>query len=483
MEQKAGAQISQKAFLQSFNILLVLILLAGLLTVVVPSGTYQRSIINEIEVIDPLSFTYIPKPDYPFWRWLIAPFEVLGGPDNLTIITILLFLLMVGASFAVLDHCGILRQVISGIVHKFGAKKYLLLLIISLFFMVIGGFFGIFEEVIPLVPIMVALSLYLGWDSLVGLGMSILAVNMGFSAAISNPFTIVVAQRLSGLPLFSGAGFRLVVFAAIYLCFAFFLVRYAKKVERDPASSPVYQEDQKVGNRFRPIEVSLDAQSAPHLRSAATWFLVCILLIAAVLFVSPFIAFLSSYSLPIVALLFLIAGLGAGFLSGINGIKVWKVAWQGVQGIAPGVPLILMAASIKYIISQGAVLDTILSATTSLLSGIAPWVAALVVYGLALVIEFFIGSGSAKAFLLMPILIPLADMIGLTRQTAVMAYCFGDGFSNLIYPTSPVLLIALGLTKVSYSKWLRWSLRLWYIVFPLTILLLLLAVSFRFGPF
>ena len=234
MQQRSGAQISQKAFIQSFIILIIIMIFAGVLTRLVPAGSYSRIMSGGREVIDPASFTFQAAADYPIWRWFTAPVEVLAGPDGLTVITIILFLLMVGASFAVLDGSGILRAVIAGIVVRFGGRKYLLLMAISLFFMLMGAFFGIFEEVLPLVPIMIALSLYLGWDTLVGLGMSILAVNMGFSAAVTNPFTIGVAQKLAGLPLFSGALLRMFFFVIIYGIFAWFLTAYAKRVERKP---------------------------------------------------------------------------------------------------------------------------------------------------------------------------------------------------------------------------------------------------------
>ena len=153
------------------------------------------------------------------------------------ILAFLLFLLMVGSSFAVLDKSGILGATIARVVKAFGRRKYALLLVVSFLFMLMGAFFGIFEEVVPLVPVMIALAYFLGWDSLVGLGMSILATNMGFSAAITNPFTVGVAQKIAGLPLFSGAWLRVLIFVAVYAVFAAFLVRYARRVERDPQSS------------------------------------------------------------------------------------------------------------------------------------------------------------------------------------------------------------------------------------------------------
>jgi uncharacterized ion transporter superfamily protein YfcC len=148
-----------------------------------------------------------------------------------------------------------------------------------------------------------------------------------------------------------------------------------------------------------------------------------------------------------------------GWIAGA-GKKVWGALGQGVVGILPAIPLILMAVSVKQIVVQGGVLDTILHWAAAPLSAASPFATALLVYGLALLIEVFVASGSAKAFLMMPILLPLADLLGVTRQVTVLAYCFGDGFSNLMYPTNPVLLICLGLATVSYTRWLKWSLPL-----------------------
>jgi len=390
----------------------------------------------------------------------------------------------VGGSFAILDASGILKSSISGIVQRFGNRKYILLLIVSFFFMLLGAFFGVFEEVVPLVPLMLALSYFLGWDTLVGLGMSVLATNIGFSAAITNPFTIGVAQQIAGLPLFSGAWFRIPIFLVFYLIFAVFIVRYARSVERHPESSPVFEHDQKERGKYDAL-ATLDSQSSmdPKHRRAVIWFLSFTGLILLLLLSGPIIPGVSDYALPVVAILFLIAGLGAGFLAGKPGREVLKAFWEGVSGIAPGIILILMAASVNFIVVQGGVMDTILHGSSGMFDGANPTVAAMIIFFLSLVVEFFISSGSAKAFLLMPILLPLADLVGVTRQVTVTAYCFGDGFSNLAYPTSPVLLIVLGLTVVSYPKWIRWSLKLWFWVMLASVALLWVGVLIGFGPF
>ena len=485
MEQKAGAQIGKRAFIQSLVILLVLMMVAGILTLVVPSGQYTRIEVDGRETIDPASYQLIDRPDYPIWRWFIAPFEVLGSSSGLTVIVIIVVLFFAGGAFAVMDKTGTLRAFIGNIVRRFSGRKYTLLWMVSLAFMFLGATLGTFEEVVLLVPVMIALSYSLGWDALVGLGMSILATNMGFSAAISNPYTLGVSQQLAGLPLFSGAWFRIIIFLVIYLIFASFLSAYARKIDKDPKASLIHDEDNAEREKYKRSEGIGSAliNADPKQNRALSFFGYFLIFIFAVMLMGPFVPAISDYSLPIVGILFLIGGLGAGFISGAGGKKVWQGLVEGWGGLAPSVPLILMAASIRFIIDSGGVTDTILHAAADPFQKLGAFPAAIVVYALALGIEFFIASGSAKAFLMMPIVLPLADLIGVTRQTAVLAYIFGDGFSNLAYPTNPVLLISLGLTVVSYPKWLRWTAKLWLWVVLATVAFLGIAVAIKLGPF
>ncbi len=482
MEQKAGAQIGKRAFIQSLIILFVLMMIAGILTLVIPAGQYTRVVVDGREAIDPASFQLVERPHYPVWRWFVAPLEVLGSESGLTIIVIIVVLFFAGGAFAVMDKTGTLRAFIGRIVRRFRDRKYTLLWMVSLAFMFLGATLGTFEEVVLLVPVMIALSYSLGWDALVGLGMSILATNMGFSAAISNPYTLGVAQQLAGLPLFSGAWFRIFIFIGIYLIFASFLSAYARKIDKDPSVSIVHAEDSAERTKYKSMDASL-IEEDPRQNRAMNFFGYFLIFIFVTMLAGPFVPAISDYALPIVGILFLVGGVGAGFLSGAGSRTVWKGLLEGWGGLAPSVPLILMAASIRYIIDSGGVTDTILHAAAEPFSQIGAFPAALVVYALALGIEFFIASGSAKAFLMMPIVLPLADIIGVTRQTAVLAYIFGDGFSNLAYPTNPVLLISLGLTVVSYPKWLRWTAKLWLWVILATIAFLGIAVAINLGPF
>lgn len=477
MSENSSIKIGKRTFFSAVIILGCLMIAAGILTHIVPAGEFQREFVDGREVVVPGTFRYVEAANYPIWRWLTAPFEVLWGPDSLMIITIIIFILIIGGSFAALDHAGVLAAAINKIVAAVGQRKYLLLCLITLFFMLFGSLLGIFEEMVPLVPLAVALALSLGWDSLTGLGMSLLATAFGFSAAIANPFTIGVAQRIAGLPAFSGTGYRTVIFVLTYGLLIGFLIFHAKRVEKNPKSSSVWLEDE--GRRGSKEQGDLGL--APVKRGPLLWFLGALIGIISVIVFASLIPGLSDFTMPLVALLFLVGGLGAGLLSGSGG--VFRAFGRGVLGILPGVFLIMMAMSVKFIISQGGIMDSVLNYAANAISHTSPAGASLLTYGVVLVMNFFIGSATAKAFLLMPLLTPLADLVGITRQVAVLAFAFGDGFSNVLYPTNPVLLIALGLTVVSYPKWFRWIIGLQLVVLVLTGLLLLGGVALNLGPF
>lgn len=486
-KEKAGIHIGKKAFLSSAAILLALMLVAGALTMTVPAGSYERAELEGREIIVPGSYRLVEQPAYPVWRWFTAPLEVLGGPDGLMISVIIVFILFIGGSFALLDRAGVLKAVIRRVVKRFGRHKYRLLAVVALFFMSIGALLGIFEEAVALVPIAVTLAYVMGWDSLTGLGMSLLAVGFGFSAAVANPFSIGIAQRLAGLPLFSGAGFRVLVFAAVYALLCAFLVRHARRVEKRPETSPVYTEDGPERMKYTAEDAGeINREPGPDeagLHRAIAWFLAMVVLILAVILGASLVEGLSTAALPLVGLLFLAGGIGSALFAGMRFRPVLATFAAGLGGIAPGIVLILMASSVKYIIASGGIMDTLLHRAASAIAGAPSYAAALLVYLVVLGMNFFIGSASAKAFLIMPLVAPLADLVGITRQAAVLAFAFGDGFSNVLYPTNPVLLIALGLTVVSYAKWFRWVIGLQLMVLVLTAAFLYLAVAVGLGPF
>ncbi len=480
---QAVLKIGKKAFIQSALILLTLMIVAGLLSIAIPSGSFDTAVLDGRSVIVPDSFQYTETPDYPAWRWFTAPIEVLWGPDAPIVITIILIILFIGGSFALLDRAGVLKAVIARVVLRMGHRRYLLLAIVVLCFMLFGALPGIFEEVVILVPVMIALAYLLGWDAMTGLGMSLLAIAFGFSAALANPFTIGVAQRLSGLPVFSGMGLRAIVFVVIYALLCTFLIRYAKKIERNPALSPVHEEDEALRSKFNLTEEQLSAQADPRLKSSVIWFVCSLALIVIVSISASFVEAISAVTLPLVGLLFLIGGVGAALLSGMKLRNAVSIFGQSVGGISPAIILILMAVSVKHIMTNAQVMDTILDYAVRTIGGASPYEASLLIYALVICLNFFIGSASAKAFLIIPIIAPLVDLVGVTRQTAVLAFAFGDGFSNVLFPTNAVLLIALGLAGVSYIKWFRWVIMLQLAVLAITTIFILVAVTIGYGPF
>ncbi len=482
-------KIGKKTFLTALAILLLLVIAAGILSLVIPTGSYDRQITDGREAIVQGSFHFTDAARFPVWRWATAPVEVLWSSDGAVVIVIIFFLLAVSAAFSLLEKSEVMSLAISTAVKRFSNVKYLLMAIIIFFFMLLGAVLGTFEENIALVPIIVALAYCLGWDSLIGLGMSMLASCFGFTAAIMNPFSIAITQEIADLPLYSGFGYRVIIFVVYYAVVYLFLYRYARRIEKDPAKSMVYGDDEALRLKYRNIDSlrQMLSKKTPEaykkLKRATVSFGVFILAIVALIVIASFIPVLSDLILPVIGLLFLIGGIVASTIAGIRFKGKMKIIGKSVAGIAPGIILILLAMSVKFIITSGGIMDTILYYTANAIRTTSPYVAVLLIYVLILLLELFIGSSSAKAFLVMPLIAPLSDLVGITRQTSVLAFCFGDGFSNIIYPTNPVLLICLGLTVVTYPKWFKWTWKIQLVSLVLACVFLFIGIAVHYGPF
>lgn len=440
--EKKGLNISTKSFVSAIAIIFLLMAATYGLTFIIPGGEYAR--ITDVHgnlIIDQATGFQTVEGGIPFWKWLFSPILVLGAEGNGSLIGVIVFLFVVGGIFNSLDKCGLMKYMLDRIAHRFGSNRYQLLKMIPLFFMAMGALIGSFEECVPLVPIVVALSISLGWDVFVGIGMSLLAIGCGFAAGICNPFTVGVAQELAGLPMFSGMWFRTLCFVFIYLLLEGFLHSYAKKIEKPAVVM-------KHGGNF-----------IPDKRKDRGVLLFVALLGMGILLVlsSVFITVLQDLTMIIVAVMFLIAGIVAVLASGTSGKNLCITFGYGVLSVLPAVLMILMANSIKYTLVEGRILDTILYGAVEVAGELPKWSIILFIYLLVLVMNFFIPSGSAKAFLLMPLIVPIAQLFGISAQLCVVAFAFGDGFSNVIYPTNPVLLISLGLVDVEYVKWAKWS--------------------------
>jgi uncharacterized ion transporter superfamily protein YfcC len=486
---KSALKIGKTAFLVSAGIILMLILVSGVLTLILPAGEYDRVAQDGRTLVVNGSYREIARPDYPVWRWLTAPVEILFAPGNAALITIILFIICVGGSIAILERAGVMEELVRRLVSRFSTRKYTLLALVIFFFMAVSSFIGVYEGMVPMIIFVVPLAISLGWDSLTGLGMSLLPLAFGFASAVTNPFTIAVAQRIADLPLFSGAWLRIIFFSTVYLIVTVFVTRYAKKVEANPRLSATFKEDEAIRSRL----AAQDVQPAPGdgpgdiaIRArgrALIWFASCIATAMVIVVATARLPGLSDLAFPVMGLLFLVGGIGGGLIAGLRGSELAKAFFKGALDLLPGVVLILMAYSVKHVIVSGKIMDTILFGAAGLIGGAAPLAAAFLVYATTLAMNFFIGSASAKAFLMMPLLTPLADLVGITRQTAVLAFDFGDGFSNMIFPTNALLLIALSFTVVSYPKWMAWTWKLQAIILVVTSAFLAFAVAIGFGPF
>ena len=463
--KNTGIRIGRRSFLLSLFFMFLVMVLAYVLTLVVPGGQYARTVnADGTETVDLASgFTEV-QGGISFWKWLASPVLVLGAKGSSTLIAVLLFLVLIGGVFNSLNEQGIMSHMLTKLVRRFSHVRYRLMAAMILFFMAMGAFIGSFEEVIPLVPIVVALAVGLGWDIQTGIAMSLLAVGCGFASGVANPFTVGVAQTLAGLPMLSGMWFRAVGFVLIYLLLFAYVYRHAKKVGKKQEAAPL------------PAEEAPDPKMDRGVRLFSIFMGIGILLVV----VAGFVPGMGDYTMVILCLTFLTAGSSAVLASGMGLKNYGKSFLKGIVAILPSILLVLMASSVRYIMEEGMILDSILRFAVETADGMPKAVLILFIYLICLVANFFVPSGSAEAILLIPLITPLAAAFGVSAQLCVLAFAFGDGFSNIFYPTNAALLIALGLGGCGYGKWIKYSMpfQLLNLVLTCGVLLFGLAVGF-----
>lgn len=474
--KQSGISINKKTIILICILLAAIMAFAGVLTQVLPRGVYETNPDGTI-----INGTYTQIEDkMPIWKIILAPILVFSTDTALTGVGIILMITLIGGTFLILDKCSVLKYIMAVIIQKFGKRKYLLLNAMILVCMFLSSTAGILEESVTLVPIAVAISLALGWDSFVGLGMSLIAVAFGFTAATFNPFNVATVQRMAEIPVFSGIGYRLIVFVAVYAVLAGFMTAYAKKIEKNPQKSICYETDIELRERYN-LDDSISVLSDTKIQRAAKAFLFCLLGVVACIILDFALGTEGGISLPGMAVLFTVGGMLAGHYAGLNGKNLLKSFGEGIKTIAPIVPVILIILSITYILDQGNIIPTILNFVYNLLNGLSPYAAILMLFAFIVILEFFVGSGTAKAFLIMPIVLPLADMVEVSRQSVTLAFCLGDGFTNLLYPTSGIMIVAIGLVNISYGKWLKFSSKLFVLEGILSVALMLIAVAINYS--
>jgi uncharacterized ion transporter superfamily protein YfcC len=382
------------------------------------------------------------------------------------------FIFNCGGVFIALQATGAIDAGLSKAIFAVRGRETLMIPFIMFLFSLMGATMGMSEEVIVFVPIGVALARAVGYDDIVAVAMLSTGAAIGFSSGMANPFTVGVAQSIAELPLFSGFGFRLIGYALLYVSAVFYTLRYAKKIKLDPAQSYMYGVEQQGGG---------DARSLENITLTKRHILV-LLNIAAFLAYMLYGVMMLDYYIMELATIFFAMGIIGGLLGGLSPSDIARAFVRGCADVTFGALAVGVSRGILITMQNGQIIDTIIHYLAELVARVPRGISAVAMFLVQSVINFFIPSGSGQAATTMPIMTPLADVIGLTRQTAVMAFHYGDGFSNSIIPTSAGLMGVLAMAKVPYEKWVKF---IWPLMVIWTILgcaLCYVAVMINLGP-
>ena len=470
-KEKAFANINLRAFLTVLIMLVVILVASALLSLFIPQGSYLRD--ESGNIIDINSFTYGETKGIAAWRVITAPFRVFISDGALTVIMISLFLLIMSGVFNVIDKTGGVKSIIKYAKQRFSSKKKGILCLIVLIFMAFGSFFGMFEELVTLLPVVVILALSLGFDTLTGLGMCMMAACFGFSAAITNPFSVGLASEIVGVKMLDGMYMRVILFALIYAMVCGFLLIHNRRISKCPQKSLTYELDRRKRLTLGGEQDGFTAQDKSIFKIYLIFFAVQLVILLTVAAVSA----ISSYAIPILSVTFLVGGLICGGVITRDMKSVLKWLGQGVLSMLPAIAMIALASSVKLVMTESGIIDTVLHFVIEALKGKSPFVTILIIYALILFLQIFIGSASAKIFLIMPILFEICSALGISPNLVILTYCMADGFTDVILPTNPVLLIGLSMTGVSYGKWFRFTWWFQLAVFALTLLMLFIGVQ------
>lgn len=449
-----------------------LVLLVLVLSWLIPSGEFTRIAVNGRMVPDPATYhVLVPKIYVSPSMLLLAPIR--GFLDGGLLIA---FLLVIGGAFNVLNDTGAVEFGIKKLTKAIAARptlEFLLIPVLMVTFSLAGSIFGMAEELIPFVIIFIPLARSLGYDSIVGVCIPFLGAAAGFAAAFFNPFTVGVAQKLAGLPVNSGLGYRVFSWFVGTAVVTAYVMLYARRIKKDPAKSPVYELDQARG----PVDRNPEAEESWTLRH-----LLVLGIFAAALVLLVYGIMAKDWDMDAMAAMFLGMGIVLGLASGMGGTRIAQSFVAGAKDMV-GVVFIVACARALLVIAQDArILDTMLFHSKNLMSVLPRPVIPQTMFLIQAVINFFIHSGTAQAALTMPIMAPLADLVGITRQTAVFAFQLCE-FVNPILPTSAVTMGVLGAAKIPWEKWAGWFLPLLGIVMVMGFLLLIPPVLFHWGPF
>ena len=435
----------------TFTIVFALIVLAAVMTWFIPAGEFLRQTVDGREVVVNGSFHYVDRAPQT-WQIFSALFN--GFVDKADII---IFILMVGGAFWILNNShaidvgvmSFLRRIRRlsrfKLIQKLGVENILITLVMIMFSL-FGAIFGMSEETIAFVVVFIPLAIQMGYDSIVGVCMCYVAAHVGFAGAMLNPFTIGIAQGIADLPLFSGLEYRVFCWVVLTVVGIAFVLWYAHRVKVKPERSPVHKLDDYWRQRVESTQ-----QSSLTIRQGIILVILLLTIVALVVGVLEF-----GWYIAEISALFLAMGIFSGIVDKQGADDIAKLFLAGCKDILSAALVVGLASGIIFILKDGHIIDTILYGLTRSLSQLGEVASLGVMYVFQTLLNIVMPSGSAKAALTMPIMAQFADLMDISRQTTVLAFQFGDGFTNMLTPTSGVLIGVLGIARIPYGTWLKW---------------------------
>jgi uncharacterized ion transporter superfamily protein YfcC len=463
-----------------FFSLSAIILACAILTYIIPSGQYERFKVKtgELEQTQILPDSYHQIPKHYSWKSLIwgEKAEGLASPASLKGILLaipkglwyqvplILFILVIGGVFSLIDHSGTVKAIVHAMIQRFSNHPIVLLLLIYLLILFNATFTGGGIQFMPMIPVFMYISGKFGYDRIFGLSLYLFPYGLGWTAALTNPITLLPAQRIAEVPMASGIGMRLLLLVLIGGSGFIFLMHYGRKVKKNRTKLSIpFERSEWVGN-ISDQELKLESK---HLWIAGTTLLI---LVANLITASLMGWFYGGMSIG-----FLLMGITTIFIGRMPGHEALQAFIKGIKIMIIPVLVIGFAMGIQVVIREGQILDTMLHAAGIALEGLPKMLAAEGMFVFQSILNFFIAS-PMQFMVSMPLMAPLSDLLDLSRQTAVLAFILGDGLSNLIIPTAGTLMAILNLAKVPYVKWARYYLPMFLITTCIGFLLMALAV-------
>ncbi len=460
MRQQAHRQFNP------FIVLAIMIVLCTVASYLIAPGAYDRTTVNEVTVVVPDSYHVIERTPIGFFQMFASV------PKGLVAAASMMFAVMIiGGVVEIYNETGVIGTAIASLLKLRYVSSQLLIAVVMLVFFFIGGVIGWSEHIIPFVPIVISLAITLGYDSLVGMAISGFACLIAFAVGPFNPFTVGVADTIAELPIYSGWQFRFIVLFVVCGLSLWWVLRYAKKIKRDPSQSLVSDIDTEDLRIQYPSSDKLDAKKI---------FSLLILLVA--LGITVYGMLNLKWAFIEMSAVFLIAGLLVAIINRASPIQIVNMIIEGMRKGLEGALIIGAARAVQIVMTEGGLVDPLVNGISHLLTQSSAFVTAVGMFIMNFFINALIPSGSGQATAVMPIMIPLADMLKITRQTAILAFQFGDGISNTFWFTNGTLLIYLGLAKVPLKKWYKFILPLQAILFIVQVIFIYVACKINYGP-